>query len=317
MPEPASPVEAFFDSVFGPLYPDDYRASLSALRAERPAPCSQPATLARLDDIAETFKRMAPSLLEISDVSLDDSDASVHRLSVVLSKERRELLLQQRTKQQPSASLLAVLAIHGAVYVGRCIVRNHGGQWLARRPLWESSVWLRTRVGECELPVFQWWVKSLADAGAEHSSLADRYRMHVEMPCFDASTLPILTPNPSPIPRLSDPRYHKLVEHLKRYAPEIPSVGPDFPTPDRFAQYTFLWLDFTWLGQGRMLLIHGPSQHQGANLFWLDGTGFVKSAFYPADEFPAHKVQLDGEMLRVIVSVQGQVTRHDMPWWGL
>ncbi len=311
------PLSTFFEEVFAPLYPAGYRAELADIRAHRPEPCSHPGTLARLDDIAETFKRLAPSLLRISDASLDDTDASIHRLSVVLTRDRREALLAQHTAEQPVVPLLAVLAIHGAIYVGRCIVRNHGGLWLVRRPLWESSVWLRSRVGEAELPVFQWWVKSLSDGEVDRTPLADRYRAHVEMPCFDPSGLPVLSSAPQPIPRLDDPRYDRVVEHLRRHAPEVRTLGNDFPTPERFAQYGFLWLAFEWLGGGRMLLMHGPAQRQGAHLFWLDAQGFVKAAFYPSDVFPAHRIEVEGDSLRVIVSIDGQVRCHDLPWWGL
>ncbi len=318
MADPIDPsLESFFEAVFGPLYPAGYRAELAALRADRPEPCTHAGTLARLDEIAETFKRMAPALIGISDTSLDDTDASIHRLAIVLTRDRRDALMAERTREPPHVPLLAMLAIHGSVYVARCIVRQHDGVWLARRPLWESSVWLRTRIGECELPVFQWWIKSLSDAEIDRAPLADRYRTHVEMPCFDASGLPIIAPGQPEIPRLQDTRHESLVAHLKRWAPQIESLGPDFPTPDRFVQYSFMWLDFVWLGEGRMLLMHGPSPRQGAHLFWLDATGFVKSAFYPADDFPTHRIRIEDETLRVIVSVDDQVRFHDLPWWGL
>jgi len=165
--------------------------------------------------------------------------------------------------------------------------------------------------------VFQWWVKSLSDGEIDRAPLADRYRAHVEMPDFDATGLPIIAKSPRQLPRLLDTRYERLVAHLREHAPEIASLGTDFPAPDRFAQYAFHWLDFVWLGDGRMLLVHGPSPRQGAHLFWLDGQGFVKAAFYPADDFPSHRIRAEGELLRVIVSSDNSLRFHEVPWWGL
>ena len=306
-----------FDTAFSPLYPQDFLDDLATLRSTRPSPCTLPGSLAQLDSIAETFKQMAPSLLEISAVSLDDSDASVHRLGIVLSRDRRDALLAEHTQNAPRVPLLAMVAIHGAIYVGRCAVRNHGGSWLMRRPLWESTVWLPTRLGDCELHVFPWWLKSLSDDEIDRLPLGARYRNHVEMPCFDATSLPVIAPGSPVIPRLNDPRYDRVVAHLAEHAPQIAGLGAHFPRPDRFAQYSFMWLDFQWIGEGRLLLVHGPATRQGAQLFWFDGDGFSKAAFYPSDDFPTHKVRLDGDMLRVIVSVENAVRYHDLPWWGL
>ena len=47
-----------------------------------------------------------------------------------------------------------------------------------------------------------------------------------------------------------------------------------------------------------MLLISGPTRH-GLHLYWLDAAGFVKAAFFPADDFPAPMVKVEGDKLRV------------------
>ena len=64
-----------------------------------------------------------------------------------------------------------------------------------------------------------------------------------------------------------------------------------------------------------MVLAHGPTD-RGVHLFWFDAQGFVKQAYYQADSFPAHVVQVEGEVVRVIVSIQGKPVVHEMLWWG-
>jgi hypothetical protein len=117
------------------------------------------------------------------------------------------------------------------------------------------------------------------------------------------------------IPRLAKVRYDTLYKHLRAHVPELRSVGDDFPSPERLQEMDFRWLEFVWLGGGRMLLIHGPTD-RGVHLFWLDLQGFVKSAYYPADSFPAHIVETEGEIVRVIVPIQGKPQVHEMLWWG-
>jgi hypothetical protein len=64
-----------------------------------------------------------------------------------------------------------------------------------------------------------------------------------------------------------------------------------------------------------MLLVYGPTK-EGLHLFWLDATGFQKSAYFPADAFPAPVVKLEGDKLRIFVSVQKKDVTHEMLWWG-
>lgn len=77
----------------------------------------------------------------------------------------------------------------------------------------------------------------------------------------------------------------------------------------------FQHLDFALLGGGRMLLLYGLGA-AGFHLLWLDATGFVKSAYFPADAFPAPVVQIEGDKLRVILGVQERTEAHEMLWWG-
>jgi hypothetical protein len=163
--------------------------------------------------------------------------------------------------------------------------------------------------------VFSGWLKALSDDEIDKGRLVDRYRTHVEVPTFDADALPVIAPPDRRMPRLAKVRYDLLYKHLRAHLPELRSVGDDFPSPERFAELGFKWLDFQWLGEGRMLLLHGPTP-EGVHLLWLGKEGFVKSAFYPADAFPAHLVEIDGDKLRVIVSIQGKMQVHETLWWG-
>ncbi|EYF05546.1 hypothetical protein [Chondromyces apiculatus] len=304
---------ALFERFFAPLYPPDALADLARARATDANPAGNPALLAQLDEAAAIFARLAPAALATPDLALDFSDASVHRLAAALTRERRDRWLEPPEPDQPP--LLVTLVIHGALYVGACVVKNHGGRWQVRRPLWESQVRLDSRAGTADLALFHWWLKALSDDEIDRGRLADRYRTHVEIPTFEPERLAVIAPPDRRLPRLAKVRYDLLYKHLRAHLPELRSVGDDFPSPERFDEMGFRWLDFTLLGGGRMLLIHGPG-NQGVHLFWLDVSGFVQAAFYPADSFPEHLVQTEGDLLRVIVSIDGQPQTHEMLWWG-
>ena len=49
-----------------------------------------------------------------------------------------------REKGPDGASLLTHVVVHGAIYVGSCVIRGHGASWQVRRPLWESLVRLES-----------------------------------------------------------------------------------------------------------------------------------------------------------------------------
>ena len=113
-----------------------------------------------------------------------------------------------------------------------------------RRPLWESVVHLTSRAGEATLAIFHWWLKSLADDALDASSsvavattLADRYRTHVEIPCARPEDLPLIAAGERKIPRLAKVRYDTLYKHLKAHVPELRDLGEHFPTAERFDQY--------------------------------------------------------------------------------
>ncbi|MCU0690219.1 MAG: hypothetical protein MUF54_02335 [Polyangiaceae bacterium] len=307
---------ALFERAFRPLYPPALQPQLDKLRTSPGAPCDDPAVLGRIDQIADAFREIAPDVLGLPADALDDTDASIHCLGAVLTKERRDELLARTSDDEP-VPMLATVVIHGTLYVARCIVRNHRGRWRIRTPLWESTIALSSAMGDAELAIFQWWLKSLSDPEVERLPLGARYRQYVEIPCFDAQSLPVVAPADRTIPRIACPTFAQLFRHLKAHVPEIREPGPHFPSADRFAQLKLEWVDFLWLGDGRMLLMHGPGRLGGAHLFWMDRQGFVKAAYYPADAAPTHLIRLENGRLRVIVSVERSTRVHEMPWWGL
>jgi|GEM_PF-1098737 len=248
--------ESLFREVFLPLYPEDARSDLGRARTTDANPAKNPALLAHVGEAAAVFAANAPIVLGLpeSELGLDYTDASVHRLSAALTRGRRDRLLEKGAKGT-SDNALFNLAIHGASYLGACIVRSHGGVWAVRRPLWESLVRLTSRLGEGELPVFHWWLKSLADDAP--STLADRYRAHVEVPCAKPEELPVLADEDRKLPRLKRPRYDAFYKYIRAHLPELRDVGEDFPSPERFEELRFEYLSFLMVGGGLVAVIAG------------------------------------------------------------
>jgi hypothetical protein len=312
--------ERLFLDFFLPLYPEDAAKDLARARATDANPANNPALFAHLHEAASIFAGMAPALFG-ADLGLDFSDASVHRLGAALTRARRDAWIAKGAAGTAENELFNVV-VHAAAYVGACIEKNHGGRWLVRRPLWESLVALQSAAGDAELAVFHWLLKSLADDALPSDgeapkvpSLADRYRNLVEVPCFDASALPAVYPTDRKLPRLSKVRYDVFYKYIKANLPELRDVGRDFPSPERFDEYGFKWLDFLVLGEGRMLLVAGLTAH-GLQLFWLDAAGFQKAAFFAADAFPEPVVRRDGDKLQVILGTDGRTAVHELLWWG-
>ncbi len=307
--------ESLFREVFLPLYPEAAREDLGRVRTTDANPAKNPSLLAHVGEAAAVFAANAPIVLGLpeSELGLDFSDASVHRLSAALTKARRDRLLEKGEKGTADNALFN-LVVHGASYVGVCIVRSHGGVWAVRNPLWESLVQLSSRLGEGELPVFHWLLKSLADE--DPSSLADRYRAHVEVPCAKPEELPILAPMDRNLPRLKRPRYDSLYKYIKAHLPELRDVGEDFPSPERFEELRFEHLNFLMVGGGRMLVLNGHNEH-GLHAMWLGKSGFEKSAFWPCEKFPEPMIRRSGdEKLEVLLSQNGEVRSFELLWWG-
>jgi hypothetical protein len=304
--------EALFVRFFLPLYPADARADLAKARATDANEARNPGILAHLDDAASRFVMGAPALFG-RDLGLDRSDASVHRLSAALTPGVREAWAKQGAEGTADSALFNAV-IHGAAYVGACVVAQHGGVWGVRRPLWESVVRLASRAGEADLAVFHWWLKSLADAG-DGATLADRYRTHVEVPCARPEQLPVVIASPRTPPRLKKPSYHALHQWLRAHLPELRDLGADFPTAERFDAFGLTWVEAHVLGEGRMVLLAGVSP-KGLHLFWLTGAGFDKGAFIACDAFPEPMVRVQEGRIVALTSEGGVTRTHEMLWWG-
>jgi hypothetical protein len=304
--------ERLFERYFWPLYPEDAQRDLSRARTEDANPAGNLAILASLDEVAHTFAVMSAKAFA-TNLALDGSDESVHRLSAAIDRKTRDRWAGERAPD--GASLLAQVVVHGAVYVGACVLRNHQASWRVRRPLWESMVRLASPRGPTDLAVFHWWLKSLSDAEIDRHTLADRYRAHVEEPTLEPDGIVPILAEPRPIPRLTVVRYHTLHKHLRAHLPELRDLGEHFVSSDRLSELGLRRLDFFWLGGARMLLLHGPGAN-GVHLFWLDRGGFVKAAFYAADAESEYELSSEGDMLRIVMTAQGRTAEHVMLWWG-
>lgn len=304
--------EELFVRWFLPLYPPDARADLARARAADANPGKNPAIEAHLGEAAQAFVANAPRLFG-ADLGLDGTDASVHRLSAALTPERRDAWAAAGAPGSPE-NVLFNAVVHGSAYVGACIVARHGGAWRVRRPLWESLVHLRSRAGEADLAVFHWWLKSLAD-GEQATTLADRYRAHVEVPCAKPEELPVLVAPPRTPPRLKNPRYATLHQWVRAHLPELADLGADFPSPERFDAYAFRWVEAHLVGGGRMVLLAGASP-AGLHLFWMGAGGFEKSVHVEAEAFPDPVVRLEHERVVALTSQSGETRTHEWLWWG-
>jgi hypothetical protein len=311
--------ESLFDTFFAPLYPEGARdpAGLARARAVDANPAKNPSILAHLDDAAATFEHMAPAVFGVSagELGLDRSDASVHRLSRALTAARRDAWMEGGAGTPESA--LFNVVVHGAAYVGACVVASHGGAWAVRRPLWESLVTLESRAGVGDLPVFHWWLKSLSDdaLGGALGTLADRYRAYVEVPCADVGALPVIAPPDRRLPRLEKIRYDVFYKYLKAHLPELKDVGEHFPSPERFGELGFRWIAPRLVGGGRMLLVWGPAK-AGVQAFWLTAAGFEKAACFEHDAGAEPTLAEDGDKLVFTVKRGGADVKHEVLWWG-
>jgi hypothetical protein len=314
---PMPTAEAIFATYLLPLYPADAAADLEAARTTDANPGKNPSLLSHLEDAARVFVAMHARVLG-EDLGLDFSDASVHRLGAALGRDVRDRLAREGAPGTAESALFNVI-VHGAAYVGECVVRAHGGAWLVRRPLWESRVRLVSRAGDAEIAPLSLWLRSLADdafddAGRSRAGLAERYRTYVEVPTTDPASLePIAAPRA--LPRLKKPRYDVFYKYLRAHVPELRDVGADFPSPERFDAYRFAWLDFFLVGGGRMLLVCGPGEG-GLHAFWLERSGFAKSALFAADATPEPTVRVEGDKIVLEVFVAGEKRVHEVLWWG-
>ena len=293
--------------------PADARADLARARAADANPARNPSLVGHLADAADGFVGNAGALFG-EDLGLDGSDASVHRLSAALTRERRDAWAAQGAPGTAENVLFNVV-VHGAAYVGACVVGRHGGV-VGRAPpaLGERRAprVARGRGGPRGLPLV---AQVARGRRREAPTLADRYRAHVEVPCARPEELPVFVEGERALPRLKQPRYDLLHKYLRAHLPELRDLGADFPSPERFDEFGFRWLDFHVLGGGRMVLLAGASPH-GLHLFWLSAAGFEKSAFFACDAFPDPVVRPEKDRVVVMTSERGEARVHEMLWWG-
>lgn len=309
---------SLFASYFRPLYPPELRddAALVAAREIDANPAGNPQFARTLAETAIVFAQLAPRALGAPALALDFSDASVHHLGVALDRRARDRLLEASKPGDPEAPIVQVV-VHGAAYLGECVVRAHGGKWGIRRPLWESVVHLTSRAGEGALTPFHWWLKSLADDEIERAGLVARHRQYVERAALRLEDVPpiVTTAVDRVLPTLKIVRYDLLHKHLRAHLPEIRDLGRDFPSAEAFADLGFLELSFLLLGEGRLLLMHGRGK-RGLHLFWLDRDGFSHAALFPASPGDPATVTVEGDKLIVQFVQEGTPRRHEMLYWG-
>jgi hypothetical protein len=312
--------QAIFVNYFLPLYPPDAFADLAGARATDANPAKNKAIYDHIEDAAKIFAARGPALFG-SDLDLDFSDASVHRMSAKITRTLRDRWRDSGAAGSADSELFNVV-VHGAAYVGECARRGRTAEWSVRRPLWESVVVLESRAGTARLAVFHWWLKSLADDAFENphgGTIADRYRTHVETPTFDGNALPIfLAGDPEKerkLPRITKAKYDVLYKYIKAHLPEIRDVGADFPSPERFDEFDFRWIDFFVVGGGRMLLMAAAAS-TGVHLFWIGNSGFEKSAFVPCDAFPEPIIKTNGDKIVIACRSEKKDILHEMLWWG-
>ena len=316
---PVTP-ETIFREVFLPHYPPG--TSLESVRRTDANPGKNPEILHAIDETALVFAGLAEEALGES-LELDGSDASIHRLSRALTAAARDSLYSRR---HAGERLLLLFVAHAAIYVGRAIVKNHGGTWLVRNPLWETRVLLTSKAGTAELCPFTWLLKSFADpptgGSSENTTLADRYRTLIEVPRLNAASWPILA-TPRRIPRLGRVRYDTLFQHLHTHVPELTDFGADFPSPERFAELEFVCLNFLLVGGGRTLLVWGPCRG-GIRLFWMSNDGFSKAIFVEGDSVPEPLLTAENregaagmvECIKLAFTQSGEPREFESLWWG-
>ena len=309
--------ESLFTRVFLALYPDGAQTDLARVRSEDANPANNPQVTAHLADAAERFAKLAPTHLG-TDLTCDFSIASVHQIGRALTRAWRDRVLAS------DPETLFNVVVHGAAYVGEVIVRQAGGTWQVRRPLWESLVHLESRAGEASLAPFSWFLRSLSDDEIDVTLLGDRFRAYVEAPTADLGAFAVIAEPTRRLPRLAKSvRYDVLHKHLRAHLPEMRDLGNDFPSPERFAEYKFHSLDFALREQGRVLVLFGAGAG-GLHVFWLSARGFEKSMFVPCDALPAPEVRFGQadtkrgpvDTLTFEVTRDGTRLEQEMLVWG-
>lgn len=293
---------------FWPHYPADVRAAPFLHRDVDANPGNNPSLLAPLTEAAELFAANAEGLLG---EALPLTDAGVATLARSLTRARRDDWMAKSDPASPEG-LFFQAVVHMAMYVGEVIVREHGGRWELRRPLWESVVHRRGGGAVCP---FHWLLKSLADDAVDDLTLAARWRVHVLMPDLDVGALPVIAPAKK-LPGLKRPNYDLLVKYLHQHLPELKDVGEAFPSPAEFTARGYESLSFERLHGGRVVALHGliPTQGDGpatVEVWWMTARGSDHADTIPCDAGVAYFGRaVSDELVEVTVAWQGKPRTH-------
>ena len=254
------------EAALRPLLP----AALPAGRARRPRPRARartrtprgnPAIFAHLDEAADRLRRATRAALFGADLApRPHATRASTASSAALTRERRDAWAAQGARGHAPRTCSSTSSVHGAAYVGACVVASHGGAWGVRRPLWESVVRLdvaRGRGGPRRLPL-------VAQVAGRRRSRGVDARRSLPRPRRGALRATRGAPGPRrgprrALPRLKQPRYDLLHKYLRAHLPELRDLGARLPRPGSLRGVTrFRWLDFH-LARRRA---HGPLRRE-------------------------------------------------------
>ena len=157
-PQPLTP-ERLFERYFLPLYPEDALRDLPRARSTDANPAKIPPLSGRWPRLARPSSRCPPRRSRAGfRARLDRRLGAQARRRADTRATRR---VGGRARAPDGTPLLAQVVVHGSLDVGGCAVRQHEAAWQVRRPLWESQVRVTSPVGEANLALFHWWLKSL------------------------------------------------------------------------------------------------------------------------------------------------------------
>ena len=313
--------DALFARFFWPHYPPDVRSDPNAVLTRDANPGRNPALLAQWVEAAELFVAQAPKLLG---AELTWDAAGIGVFSRALDRSRRDAWLRDSDPSDPSNTFFNAV-VHGAAYVGEVIVRAYGGEWLLRRPMWESLAARKVVHGSetrttGAIPAFHWLLKHLSDAEIENGSLAYRFHVHVELATAAVDALPAIAP-PRKLPTMREPTYDLLVKYLHQHLPSLRDVGEGFPSPAEFTARHYKTLGFELLHEGRVLAMHGQVPAQGdapsmVEIMWLTMRGFDHADTIPVDNDAAAFVRATGDAMEAPVAWKGAPRTHRIGFRG-
>lgn len=298
---------------FWPHYPPDVRAAPFLHRDVDANPGGNPALVAPLAEAAELLVAQSPQLFG---AALTYDRDGVATLARGLTRDARDRWIARSDPRTPD-NLFFNVVVHASAFLGEVIVRGYGGRWELRRPLWESVV---VRPAGGAIAPFHWLLKSLADDAIDELPLAVRWRLHVEMPALDPSSLPVLSARA--LPPIKGPTYHLWVKYMRQHLPAMRDVGEGFPSPEAFAARAFSVLTPTLLHGGRVLCLHGQTAGRAelpsaVEVMWLTADGFDHADVIPCDAaVPYFGRAVTDERLEISVSWQSRPHTHRLSLRG-